>query len=178
MKYILILALSLIVLISCKKGSVGPEGPVGLAGPAGVMGNANIRQYSFPLRKITTGTFDDTLTNISKGFIDSSLVLTYFSVSSVWYPVPGLGVSAKYNTQYILFQDNPSPSRYIMRFFIYQANSTSLYTSPITWDKVKVIVAPASKLTVMRKLVSGKLTLATPDFSRYVDVCKFFTLKP
>jgi len=174
---ILLMAL-LVIFISCKKGNPGPEGPPGLAGPQGVQGNANIRQYSFGVKTVTSGTFDDTLTNISKGFIDSSLVLAYFSVSSTWYPVPGLGASGNYSATYFLFQDNPNPSNYIMRFNIYQPNTVTPYTSSFTWDKVKIIVAPASILTVVGRVITVEPKQPLPDFSNYYDVCKFYNLQP
>lgn len=172
----LILA-SLIVFYSCKKGDPGPEGQAGVAGPAGPTGNANVRLYSFGTRTITTGTLDDTLTNLTKGFVDSSLVLAYFEVSSVWYPVPGPGVAAAYNTRYLLFQNNPNPSSYIMRFSLTQPNSTAAYTTSVTWDRVKIIIAPASVITLFGKNAGGTAEPA-PDVANYYDVCRYYHLQP
>ena len=167
---------SIVIFYSCKKGDPGPEGQAGVAGPAGPTGNANVRLYSFGSRTITTGTLDDTLQGLSKGFVDSSLVLAYFEVSSTWYPVPGPGVLAAYNTRYLLFQNNPSPSSYIMRFFLTQPGGTAPYTISTTWDRVKIIIAPASVITLHGRNANGEA--ATPDISNYYDVCRYYHLQP
>ena len=136
-----------LLFAACKKE--GPEGPAGVPGPPGPTGNANIRSYIFKTATSTTGKFTYTIPNITKSFVDSCFIAPGFQVSSVWYGVPSLGVNAAYDTRYFLKEDNPNTNTYKLNVFLYIPRTTTPYMQPVTWDRFRIILAPATVITII-----------------------------
>lgn len=157
-------------VIACKKGDTGSAGPAGPAGPTGTQGangNANITMYQFGSQTFTS-LLNLTLQNISKERIDSSLILAYYNPSTEaatsWYPIPGSGSGALYETRYFVSQLTASPSSYTFGIRLLKADGT-LYTTQVTFTKIKVIVAPASTI------INGRVNL-----SDYQAVMNYYNL--
>lgn len=179
--------LLILTLFACEKeGPAGPAGPQGeqgakgdkgdpgAAGPKGAPGNANVLLYEFGEHTFT-GTLDLEF-NISKGRIDSSLVLVYYNpqpeVLSAWYPIPGLGSSADYQTRYILYQINAAPSTYRLRIRLMDPdNASATYTTAVTFRKVKLIIAPASTI------ISARFKEQEVDLADYRETSRFFNIQ-
>jgi hypothetical protein len=138
-----------VILSACKgdDGDLGPQGPAGSNGTNGTNGNADVRLYtlgpiSFSSSTITFFTLDSSVT---ENMIDSSMVLMWHQFNTNcgtnWYPVPGLGCSGLYMSR---FWTLGSTYPVMMGIEITNPNG-SLYTgSPVTFDKVKIIIAPAN----------------------------------
>lgn len=88
------------ILVSCKKGDVGPEGPQGPAGPQGIQGptgaagNANVTQYSFGTHNFATtaSAFLGVTTTADSANRSAWLVYLVRSSGNV-YPIPGFGLN-------------------------------------------------------------------------------------
>lgn len=132
------------VFISCRKE--GPEGPAGVPGPAGPFGNANIRSYVFKSATTSTGEFTFTIPNLTKSFVDSCMISPGFQVSSVWYPVSGMGVNGAYDTRYLLTEENPGTNTYKVKVFLLQPGTALPYKMPVTWDRFRIIFATANSI--------------------------------
>ena len=121
--------------IACKKGEQGPAG------------NANVEIYNFGSQTVTTGIINYTLKNISRGKIDSSLVLVYCNPATegetAWYPIPGIGSGNQYQTRYFLSQ---SGNDYSLGVRILKMDGVTAYTTSVTFTKLKVVIAPASSI--------------------------------
>ena len=133
---LLLLALCCTVFaIGCKKGEQGPAG------------NANVEIHNFGSQTITTGVINYTLKNISRGKIDSSLILVYYNPSieseTSWYPIPSIGSGNLYQTRYFLTQ---SGNDYSLGIRILKMDGVTAYTTSITFTKLKVVIAPASSI--------------------------------
>jgi hypothetical protein len=144
---LLLVATSTLLLSSCtKEGPVGPTGPAGPTGPKGVSGNANAVMYEYGSVTFTSST-DYLLTNITRGRIDSSILLTYYNPSTeaatAWYTVPGTGSVASYVTRNIWYQTNTSPSTYTMRVYTHNFDGTTNAISK-TFTKLRIFVVKAS----------------------------------
>jgi hypothetical protein len=130
-------------------GAQGPGGPTGPAGPQGSKGNANVLMYTFGSQTFT-GACNYTI-NISKGKIDSSLVLVYYNpepeAESAWYPVPGLGSGAMYETRFFIYQTSVTPSIYTVNVRLVKLDGSGFYPTPVTFRKLRVIIASASTIT-------------------------------
>ncbi|MBV4357768.1 hypothetical protein [Pinibacter aurantiacus] len=136
-KFFLLFALSCSAFItSCKKGEHGPPG------------NANVEVYNFGSQTISGGSANYTL-NISRGKIDSSLVLVYYNPSTeqetTWYPIPGIGSGSLYQTRYFIYQTSTNPSVYTLAVRLVKMDG-AIYTTPVTFTKLKVVIAPASSI--------------------------------
>ena len=151
-------------VIACKKGDTGPAGP---AGAQGANGNANITMYQFGNQTFTSQ-LNLTLQNISKERIDSSLILAYYNPSTeaatAWYPIPGSGSGGLYETRYFVSQLTISPSSYTFGIRLLKPDG-ALYTTQVTYTKIKVIIAPASTI------INGRV-----DLSDYNAVMNYYNL--
>lgn len=151
-------------LFACSKGKEGPVGPEG---------NANVTMYTFENRTFT-GSLNLTIDNLSKGKVDSSLVLVYYNPSTedvtAWYSVPGIGSTSAYETRFFLFQSNPTPSTYTLGIRTLKLDG-SAYGNAVTFRKIRVIIAPASQI------VSGRGISGGFDYSDYNAVKAYFNIK-
>lgn len=158
----LIAALVLLTtIVSCKKGDTGPAG------------NANVIQYNFSSQTFT-GVLNLTLSNISQGKIDSSMVLIYYNPSTeaatAWYAVPGLGSGGLYETRYFLYQTSTSPSIYTLSIRTNKPDGTGTYASALTFTKTRVFIVPASTI------LPGGRQAAPVDYSDYYAVKKYYNI--
>lgn len=82
--------------------------------------------------------------------MDSSYILAYYNpsteVASAWYPVPGLGSSALYDTRYIVYQADENAKTYNFTVRLMQPGSSSSYTTPVTFTKFRIIVAKVATI--------------------------------
>lgn len=151
---------------SCKKSTTGPTGPAGAAGATGAQGNANVKIYNYGSTVLESAnafyaTFKPAGLTAQK--IDSSLVLVYYSESAgQWNMANGLGPGGAYATiQYT------EPSDASVNVYLKNANGTSYTGSTITWQKVRVVIAPTGSVFRTAKL----------DYSNYAEVAKYFNIK-
>ena len=163
-------------LIACKKGDEGPAGatgPAGPAGPQGVPGNANIILYNFGPQTFT-GATSYVLSNLSRGRVDSSLVLVYYNPSTeaetAWYPCPGGGSGGAYETRFFIYQSSIAPSRYTLGLRAITPAGAS-YPNPLTFNKLRVIIALTSSI-----LPGGRSSQPAVDYTDYYAVKKYFNL--
>ena len=130
-------------------GPAGPTGPMGPAGPAGPAGNANVTQYAFGSRTFTTST-NYFVPDLTRAVMDSSMVLVYYNpsneVETAWYPVPGLGSTAAYETRYLTYQMG---SGYTFNIRLHVPGSTTAYTTAVTWRRLRIFVIPASSIVTL-----------------------------
>ncbi len=163
-----------VLLLSCtgKDGAMGPAGPAGNDGVNGTNGNATVITYQFGSRTTTTGNIDYPF-SATQQLVDSSLILAYYNpsteASTAWYPVPGLGSGGMYMTRGMWYQTSASPSSYLYRVFLLTPSGSGPYTSSVTLTKLKIIIAPASIITVLAS--AGSLNLS--DYgavARYLNV--------
>jgi len=137
-KFFLLFALfcSACIIISCKKGEQGPPG------------NANVEVYNFGSQTIAGGVVNYTL-NISRGKVDSSLILVYYNPSTenetTWYPIPGIGSGSLYQTRYFIYQTSTTPSVYTLGVRLTKMDG-SIYSNAVTFTKLKVVITPASSI--------------------------------
>ncbi len=177
------------IFTSCSKGDDGAPGPQGTAGINGTNGidgtngtngtngingqdgNANVTVINFGSKTFSSSA-DYALPMLSKGMIDSSLILVYYNPSSesatAWYAVPGLGSSGTYETRYILTQISSAST---LRIFLNKPDGSGSYTGNVTFTKLKVIVAPGSTF------INGKSTQPPVDYNDYYAVCKFYNIQ-
>src|SRR5690349_11389050 len=106
-----LLPLVFVLLTACsKKGDPGPRGDNGKDG------NADVSVFNFGPQTVTTA-LNLTL-NVSRGKVDSSLILVYYNpeaeLESAWYPMPGVGSGATYETRFLIYQSAASPSAYTL----------------------------------------------------------------
>lgn len=145
---LLVMALMSALAIGCG-GDAGPAGPPGADGTDGPAGNANVQLYQFGSQTFT-GAMNYTL-SVSQATIDSSVVLAYYNPSTEaptsWYPVPGLGSGALYETRSFFFQSAVTPSTYTYSLRLVNPGTGAPYASAVTFTKVRVFVIPASSVT-------------------------------
>ena len=163
-------------LLACKKGDQGPagaEGPAGPAGPQGVPGNANVILYTFGTQTFT-GATSYILSNLSRGRVDSSMVLVYYNPSTetetAWYPCPGGGSGGVYETRYFIFQSSISPSKYTLGLRAITPSGTA-YSNPLTFTKLRVIITLTSSI-----IPGGRSSQPVVDYNDYYAVKKYFNL--
>lgn len=158
---------------ACKKGDTGPEGP------PGPTGNANVTVYNFGPQTFSA-VLNLQLSNISQGKIDSSLLLAYYNpaneAATAWYPIPGLGSGANYETRYLLYQSATTPaSNYTFSLRLVKMDGTA-YTTSVTFTKVKIFIVPATVV-----LPGGRQTGGMPnipvDINDYHAVCKYYGIE-
>ena len=162
---------------SCKKGDTGLAGTPGTDGKDGKDGNANISMYTFEERTFT-GNTNFILENISQARIDSSLILVYYNPISesatAWYPVPGLGSGAIYQTRFLIYQTQTSPSTYTLRLFLMNPATTTAYANSVSFRKTRIIIAPASAINTSGRKKSND---ETSIFSDYYATLRYFNLE-
>lgn len=159
--------IALIAFTACKKGDAGPEGP---------KGNADVTVYNFG-QTTFTGAVSLVLNNISQGRMDSSLMLAYYNPSTeaatAWYPIPGSGSGGIYETRYFTYQSATTPvSVYTFGLRAIKPDGTA-YTTPLTFKKIKIIIAPASVVIAGGRQMSGVSTLPV-DVNDYHAVCQYY----
>lgn len=154
----------LFLLASCSKKE----------GPAGPPGNANVRVYNFPSMTFT-GSINIPIPNLSRGLVDSSVILVYFNpqaeVESAWYPIPGLGSSASYETRFLVYQNAATPTDYIFAIRAMQTGSSSFYTAPLTFRKTRLFLIPANEFNTVGRNANGI------DYSDYHAVCRYYNIQ-
>ncbi|RPD41599.1 hypothetical protein EG028_09845 [Chitinophaga barathri] len=161
MKVPFLLLIISLMAISCKK-----DGP---AGPAGKDGNANVTVFNFGSRVVTTAS-NYVLSGISRGRIDSSMVLAYYNPvpedESAWYPVPGLGSLGAYETRYFISQTS-NDYTFSVRLV---TPAGAAYTTPVTFRKMRIFIVPANNVVN----VNGRM--AGPDLKDYYAVKEFYNI--
>ncbi len=161
----------LFVIVSCE-GPEGPEGPAGPAGangstgstgstgpqgPAGVSGNADVTQYNyagFTFPATSTFTIPENTTTM-----DKSLLLCYVQNGSLWYFMPGYTSGGSNFLRLWYGTGSPSSSMTLSRVS---------GTGDITFDAMRILVAPASTVT------NGRHNI---DWSNYDEVATHFDLE-
>ncbi len=152
---VLLCGIIVLSLFACK-GSDGPTGP------AGPMGNADVRMFKFGPATTTSGWFVYTLDTLSQGYVDSCMILSYCNPSNedstAWYPIPGMCAEGAYMTRSFLYRNQIEPHNYLFNVRLLTPNGTSTYTASVTFNKLKVIFAPASTMISLTK--SGQVNTA------------------
>jgi hypothetical protein len=153
MKHVLIIALALgaFLFTACNStpGSTGATGPAGQTGPQGpsgtngTNGNANVQQYIFGSRTITTQT-TYTIPGVTQAQLDSSIILAYHqSANGYWFAVPGPS-GGSYSTK--TFMEISQGLRYEVALLSFTGGS---YDTPTTWASFRIIIVPASTVTTL-----------------------------
>jgi hypothetical protein len=160
LKFLFFLTLTSAFLSSCEgpDGPIGPAGPkgdtgatgatgaTGPAGPRGVTGNANVVLYEYGSMTFTSSV-SYLMTNLSKGRIDSSMVLAYYNPDtedpSAWFAVPGADATGNYVTRNFWWQSNPTPSTYTMTVKTQNWDGT-INTASKTYTKFRIFVVKSS----------------------------------
>jgi hypothetical protein len=163
---VLVMAMLVLMAAACtKEGEQGPAGPAGTNGTNGTNGNADVRVFLF--NRIDTVTSVKTkwtysLTGITQGYIDSSLVLVYYkdAVNELWYPSPGLGPDNVYQTKWFNFPDRAIECR------VADPDGSSYSGGDRNITAGKVVVAKGSTF--------GKK--APVDFNDYKATMRYFGL--
>jgi hypothetical protein len=152
----------LFTITSCTKE--GPQGPAGTNGTNGVDGNANVKVYNFPADSISGGAeISLSLSGLTSGYLDSSLVLVYFvdGANGLWYGSPGLGANHAYQTRWYLNSSS-------VKFKAADPDGSSYSGSTLHFDKFKVVVAKGSEFFGKKEPV---------DFTNYAATMRYFGLK-
>ncbi len=121
------------------------SGEDGATGPAGADGNANVIVFHFGSRT-STGTIYYPF-NITQEIMEQSLVLGYYNPAAIgdtttYYPVPGLGPWANYQTRCYTYRS--SDTQYTYQFSLMTPNGTGDYLTSTVISRFKLIVCPAS----------------------------------
>jgi hypothetical protein len=153
--FVVLLALSAF-MFSCS----GKDGATGPAGPAGKDGNANVIVFDFPSQTTATGTvyYDFPAT---EALVDSSVVLAYFQsplVSNSWYPVPGVGPNASFQTRSYWYPLNAATQRYYLKLVTMAGDA---YTTSTTISRMRIYLVPASTLVT----ITSRGLLDVSDFN-------------
>jgi hypothetical protein len=157
----LISVIAIISIAGCTK-----EGVQGPAGTNGTNGNANARIFLFEDTYTFTSanfSYPFALNGISNGYVDSSLVLVYYSDAGNWYPAPGLGYATSYQTRWSLL---PGP---VVNLYVSDKDGSPYSGSTLYFNKVKIVVARATTFT------SGKKDPV--DINDYKATMRYFGLK-
>ncbi len=166
MKNVLLSALAIGILLTGCQTAPGPAGATGLpgaTGPQGPTGNANVQQYIFGSRTVTTQTAY-TVPGITQTQLDSSIVLAYHqSANGYWFAVPGPS-GGSYDTK--MFMEISQGLRSEITLFSY---TTGSYNTPTTWAAFRVIIIPSSSNVTLLK--TGGLNL-----NDYNAVRKYYNL--
>lgn len=155
----------LLFMAACTK-----EGPAGPAGTNGTNGNANVIVVNHPLDSI--GSSKSITINlpseVSIGAADSGLILVYYKglVSDgcgYWYPSPGLGCGASYQTRWLYNVSNKQ-----LTMSLKNPDGSDYTGLNRTFTNTKVIIASGTTF------LSGKKDI---DFSNYEEVKRYLNLK-
>lgn len=131
-------------LFSCS----GEDGATGPAGKNGADGNANVVSYQFASQTTTSGTIVYEFA-ATQGFVDSCMVLGYFKTtggSTTWYPIPGVGPDALYETRSYCQQANATTQRYYVKLV---NMAGAVYTTSTTFAVMKLFLVPPSSIMIM-----------------------------
>ncbi len=138
----------ILVLAAFMFSCSGEDGAIGPAGPAGADGNANVVSYQFASQTTTTGTIIYEFA-ATQGFVDSCLILGYFKTTAgsvTWYPIPGVGPNALYETRSYCQQANATTQRYYVKLV---DMSGAAYMASTTFAVMKLFLVPPSSITIM-----------------------------
>lgn len=135
------------LLFSCsgEDGATGPAGPPGADGTDGADGNANVIVFHFGSRT-STGSIYYPFT-IAQAVMEQSLVLAYYNPEAIgdtttYYPVPGLGPWANYQTRCYTYKTGDT--QYTYQFSLMNPNGVGSYTTSTVISRFRIIVCPAS----------------------------------
>jgi hypothetical protein len=159
------------LLASCAKDGVqGPVGPAGSNGTNGTNGNANVMEYFF--RNDSVSATHDFARRLPIRFssIDSAVVLFYYydPSGSAWYPSPGLGAYAAYQTRFFTAMATSGNDSTDLILRVYDPTGGS-YAGTVTISKAKLILIPASSILPGKK--------APVDYNNYSATMRYFGLK-
>jgi len=158
-----------LITVSCEgpEGPKGANGTNGIDGTNGTDGNANVMVYGFPGDTIsTTNTYISNTLPITSGMTDSSMILPYFSASSLWYQAGQVGPNASYLTRYFIY---PNTTSCDVTIRIHNVDGTSYTGADNIWDSVRIFVIPAN---VFHMAEQNNL-----DFSNFNEVNGYFKQK-
>lgn len=147
------------LLFACKKGDTGPAG------------NANVTVFNYPDRTISGGGTDYVMTNISQGQIDSSFILAYYNpvpeAANAWYPVPGLGSGANYQTRFLTVADGANQ---LFRLRLNIPGGTAIYNTNVQFRKFRIFIVPANNF------LNGRNSRPAVDHNDYKAVCAYYNI--
>lgn len=167
MQFFVLSLISSMVIMSCE-GPEGPTGPTGPMGPTGQNGNEEVLLFTYG--SVTLGSAgwynaSYSFSTITKGKLDSSVILIYYSAyPTQWNVTNGLGPDGDYATiQYYNESDSTA------NVYLKNADGT-MYAGPdVTWDSTKIFVIP---LSMMMYAQQNKINL-----SNMRETQEFFGLK-
>lgn len=165
---------------SKKEGPVGPAGPQGPAGAQGLAGatgaqgapgNANVTVYMFSDIEITGGGQQLHIKPVTKGKMDSSLVLVYYNPAGEpdWFPVPGAGPDNLYHTRTSVVPAGYNTGVYGINIRLDKADGTP-YKTAVTFKKIRVFLVQATSIIPMGKQ-------AAPDLRDYESVRRYYNIE-
>ena len=154
--------LLLLVSACSKKGDPGPKGDNGKDG------NADAMVFNFGAQTFTSAL--NLTINVSQGKMDSSMILVYYNpeteLATAWYPVPGMGSGALYDTRFLTYQSATSPSQYTVAIRL-MTPAGLVYPTQVKFRKVRVFVVPANKVVNARQAPPA-------DYSDYAAVLRYY----
>lgn len=175
MKKNLFILLMITTLFACKKGDIGPAGQDGEDGTDGKDGNANVTLIRFG-QQVFTSALNLALPNtITRAKTDSSLILVYYNPSteleSAWYPVPGLGSGASYDTRFLVYE---AAGPMVLAIRLTSPDTGLAYPNQVTFRKLRVFLVPASQIINGRPADGSSPAV---DYSDYYSVLNYYGLK-
>lgn len=138
-------------------GATGPQGPAGTpgaTGPQGPTGNANVRQYTFGQRSIGGGNIATySGMPLTQAELASSTIALFHELSTapnIWYPTPGLGSTASYQTRANL--SIVGANLFIELYALTPAGAA--FATTLSFSRFRVIIIPASSNVILPKIGS------------------------
>ncbi len=123
------------------------SGEDGATGPAGANGNANVMVFHYGSRT-SAGSLYYTFA-VDQEVMEQSLVLGYYNPEAIgdtttYYPVPGLGPYANYQTRCYTYISGHDPDQYTYQLLLMNPNGVGSYTTSTVISRLRLIVCPAS----------------------------------
>lgn len=176
--FLLLFTVTLLAACSKKEGPIGPAGTQGVPGPQGPAGSqgqtgtANVIVYTFG-SKTFTGNYGFLLNNLSKGKMDSSMVLGYYNGGSDaapnWYPMPGLGPIGSFESRCSTLFSGVNQFTFSVRLQK-PDGLNEMYPSAVTFRQTKIFIIPAATI-----IPEGKRS--QPDLNNYYEVTKYYGIE-
>ncbi|WP_127130192.1 hypothetical protein [Pseudoflavitalea rhizosphaerae] len=157
---VLAVAISMLLIFSCKKGDQGDKGDPGLNG------NANAVQYNFGAHNFATSAFKHLQISTTADTMNNSSwhVYLFYEPLTRWYFIPGEGFGA--NTRYRTSID-------------FAGGKVNIYIDKVgvgeAYSKIRVIRIYTNRQENLG-LVPGNRHISSPDVSDYEAMRSFYQL--